>query len=254
MSGGTLDDTGNTILTDGAQMNLTGTTYAMAIDGGPIDSSAAGASVDWTGGYLSGTLNVQGTFDISGGGAKSLDATINLSGPGASTWSGNWVSLWATARSSTTWPALRFTLENNASWGDSGVGGGTVGVFNNAGTLIESGVTGSSTFVAPFNNSGTVDVESGMLILGSGGTIDAGATFTGSGFTQLGWTFVGENGHPYENGGAMAVNGPASATNLSMIAGTLTGAGDLTITGEFDISGGVSSTTPATPSSPPGPR
>ena len=189
MSGGTLDDTGSTMLTDGAQMNLTGAS-TMTIDGGPIDSSAAGASVDWTGGYLSGTLNVQGTFDISGGGAKSLDATINLSGPGASTWSGNsglsmgYGSVFNNLAGST------FTLENDSSWIDSGGAGGPAGVFNNAGTLIESGATGSSTFLVTFNNSGTVDVESGMLILGSGGTIDAGATFTGPGFIQLGYTYV----------------------------------------------------------------
>ena len=63
MSGGTLDGTGSTILAAGAQMNLDGGrdgNNQFTIDGGPIDSTAAGAAVNWTGGYLSGMVDIQG--------------------------------------------------------------------------------------------------------------------------------------------------------------------------------------------------
>ena len=168
MSGGTLDGTGSTILAAGAQMNLEGGTESnnqLTIDGGPIDSTAAGAAVNWTGGILSGTLNVQGTFNVTGSGVHSLDAgTISLTGTGAFSGTGNLRmsdgSVLDNLAGST------FTIENDAPWID---GGGTAAsAFNNAGTLIESGTTGSTTFDLAFNNSGTVDVETGALNLADG--------------------------------------------------------------------------------------
>src|SRR5262249_16666259 len=52
-----------------------------------VNSTAAGASVDWTGGFLSGTFDNTGPFDLSGSAAKYLVGTINESG-GAGTWTG----------------------------------------------------------------------------------------------------------------------------------------------------------------------
>ena len=84
-----------------------------------------------------------------------------------------------------------------------------------------------------FSNSGTVDVETGTLSLQGGGTIGAGAAFTGAGFTR----FYGLAG------GTMTVNGAATGSNLALDAGTLTGAGDLSVNNEFDWTGGTLSGT-----------
>ena len=52
--------------------------------------------------------------------------------------------------------------------------------MNNAGTFIKSGSAATSTISTLFNNSGTVDVQSGTLNLSGGGT-DVGATYKGAG-------------------------------------------------------------------------
>ena len=226
MSGGTLDGTGSTILAAGAQMNLDGGpdgNNQFTIDGGPIDSTAAGAAVNWTGGYLSGIVAIQGTFNINSNQIPELDAgTINLSGTGV--WSGTGDVVMTDGSVFNNLAGSMFTIENDTLWHDGGEG--PASAFNNAGTLIKTVTAGSTTFDVAFNNSGTVDVQSGTLILGSGGTINAGATFTGPGFTHV-------------DGGTMTVSGPANAANLGLDAGTLTEAGDLTITSEFDMSGGT---------------
>ena len=52
--------------------------------------------------------------------------------------------------------------------------------MNNAGTFTKSGSAATSTISTLFNNTGTVDVESGTLNLSGGGT-DVGATYKGPG-------------------------------------------------------------------------
>ena len=187
-----------------AQMNLevVRSNYQFTIASGPIDSTAAGAAVNWTGGILSGTLNVQGTFNVTDSGVHSLDAgTINLSGPGASTWSGTGDVRMSDGSVFNNLAGSTFTIENDAPWIDDG--SGATRSFNNYGILIKSGMTGSTTFDMAFNNSGTVNVQSGTLILGSGGTIDAGARFTGPGVTDV-------------DGGTVTVGGLATAANLAL--------------------------------------
>src|SRR5262249_48374602 len=57
---------------------------------------------------------------------------------------------------------------------------GAAAVVNNAGTFIKSGSAATSTISTLFNNTGTVDVQSGTLSLSGGGT-DVGASYQGAG-------------------------------------------------------------------------
>ena len=53
-------------------------------------------------------------------------------------------------------------------------------MVNNPGTFIKRGSAVTSTISTPFNNSGTVNVQSGTLNLSGGGT-DVGAIYQGAG-------------------------------------------------------------------------
>ena len=61
--------------------------------------------------------------------------------------------------------------------------------MNNAGTFTKSGSAATSTISTLFNNTGTVDVQSGTLNLSGGGT-DVGAIYKGAGTVN----FSGERG------------------------------------------------------------
>ena len=56
--------------------------------------------------------------------------------------------------------------------------------MNNAGTFTKSGSAATSTISTLFNNTSTVDVQSGTLNLSGGGT-DVGATYKGPGTVQF---------------------------------------------------------------------
>ena len=68
------------------------------------------------------------------------------------------------------------------------------------------------------NNSGTIDVESGSVGLNSGATLAAGSAITGPGQVAI-------------TAATASVNPAMSATNINIQGGTLTGGGDVTITG-----------------------
>ena len=100
-----------------------------------------------------------------------------------------------------------------------------------------------------FNNTstGTVNVQAGYLGLSSGGSdaghIDMSASssvrVTNYSFSVLaGATFTGA-GTVIVNGGDLVIAGAVSIPRLSLGAGDISGAGDLTITGNMDWSGGA---------------
>ena len=94
-----------------------------------------------------------------------------------------------------------------------------------AGTLEKTQGDGT-TFDIPVDNSGTIDVSSGVINLDDGGSIAAGASFAGSGTTWFG-------------GGTVTLGGNATAANLGLSGGTLTGAGNLDVSSTFQWTGGT---------------
>ena len=241
-TGGTLSGTGKLILDTNAQMNLTGATTTMTGGNRPVDTTAAGAAVNWTGGTLAGTFANQGSFNLGGSAAKTLSGTVNQSGPGSGSgvWNGTGYLYMTNGAAFNNLAGSTINVQSPLNIVSSSPSTGTAPVFTNAGTFRQTVTTGTTTFgtyygytYVAFSNSGTVDVETGTVSLQGGGTIGAGAAFTGAGITRF-----------YSvSGGTMTVNGAATASNLAFDAGTLTGPGDLTVTKEFDWTGGTLSGT-----------
>ena len=133
--------------------------------------------------------------------------------------------------------------------------GGAASVFNNVGTFRKSVTTGVTSINLFFNNTGTVDVDSGTLSFTTGGTstgnFDVSTTstilqFPSSTFRlNIGTTITGV-GTTLINGGTLIIGGTATSTNavtalnLDLVSGTLRGSGDLTMSanGQLDWTGG----------------
>jgi uncharacterized repeat protein (TIGR01451 family) len=258
-SGATLTGNGNYQLAAGQlavsaagvtvnHMTLTGGN--LNINGGGSVSTTASGVIDWNADATlsgAGTLNVAagGTLNFSGSGTRYIDGgTLNNSG--TINWSGG----------------------NNLSVYDNGVINNLAGglflatndqiiyfhcclpgqAFNNAGTFRKTTATNTTTITSNgFNNSGTVDIQSGTLNLTSGGTssaiFNAGAAgrllFNGAAYTLSGAATLTGSGNFEINGGQVNVTGSAIAVNhLTMDGGTLnvTGAISTTPAGVVDWS------------------
>src|SRR5207253_4489251 len=88
--------------------------------------------------------------------------------------------------------------------------GGTVGVFNNQGTLHNSGGSGVTTLRIGFINSGTLDVQAGTGELSIG--LQGGATSTGSFSAAAGTTLAFEGGGSSFGSGAHTLGASSTVT------------------------------------------
>jgi hypothetical protein len=124
------------------------------------------------------------------------------------------------------------------------------GAFTNAGTLRKTSPVGTGTTSfqdSVFNNTGIVDVASGVLALNQGGTgtgqfnaaTNGTLSFTGGTYTvNTGATFTGP-GKFLINNGTLFINANISSPSLALSNGALDGPGNLTVTGTFDWTGGT---------------
>jgi hypothetical protein len=149
---------------------------------------------------------------------------------------------------------------------------GLTAAVNNAGTWIKNGApnggTGTSVISTLFNNTGTVDVETGTLSLSGGGT-DIGAVYKGPGTVNFGGgtrtldATSNIQGNATFSGGATTVNGgtgtglftvtggtatfgtlptqTVTTGSLTQSGGELNGSGTLSVTGTGSFSGGTQS-------------
>ena len=239
------------------------------------------ATLTQSGGSLSGagTLNVTGLMSLSGGvetgsgttiaqGGASITGGFGLDGgrtlrlQGASAALGSYVSLDLNSANPQTGVsdagAGTLTIANGATFNDQTAGylnisvratraqqqatTGASAAVNNAGTWTKSGSASRSTISAVFNNTGTVDVESGVLTLSGGGT-DVGATYKGAGtveFSGGALTLDASStiaGNASFSGGHTTVNGGVGSGLLSITGGEATFKGAVTA-GALDQSGG----------------
>jgi hypothetical protein len=224
-SGGTMTGTGHTIANGGLALSNTGDFFSpTTLDGRQLDNAG---SATWTG---------RGNITISNGGQFN-----NLAG-------------------------ATFDAQSSASFSGSGPG-----AFNNAGSFLKT-ASGTTNMNIAFNNNGTVDVQAGMLSLNAGGdstgafmvetgttlAISAGTTTLRSASSVAGGGTVRILGDIFGNGtvnvlGAYSVTSTAltgasinfandaTLTNLDMSGGTLTGFGDVTVTGVLNWTGGTMS-------------
>jgi hypothetical protein len=185
-----------TLTIAGATVSITDrvTVQNLELDSGTLTGAGAVTiteSFTWTGGTMSGPVSTNlaagSTFTISGAADKVLDGwTLNLAG--TTTWSDGGNLMLADNAVINNQSGALFSILN-----DQGIQGN--GLFNNAGTLVKTTGTGTTTFAAGIaisNNGGMVDVESGTLSVAgdytqnSGGTVlAAGATLAAGGTVNI---------------------------------------------------------------------
>ena len=214
--GGMLTLSGTLTIDSGAIEIAIGATFTgasnLVLSGGTLDAGTAALTVgsyEQSGGTLSGTgtLTVTGAASFSGGvggetgsgetvlhGASSIEQTISLDGgrelqnQATLTWSNGNIYLGYSFNApivggGTLDNALGATFQIESDVGVF-VGNG-ITLFSNEGLLTKSVTTGTTTIDATFDNTGTVNVETGTLDLAAGGT-DVGATYEGAGTIEFG--------------------------------------------------------------------
>jgi RHS repeat-associated protein len=285
VSGGTLTVSGGSFAL--STLSLSGGTVAMpsgtmalstlSLGGGTLE---AGAAVN-----VSKTLTATGDATIAGGGTVTLAST----GTGTLEYTGSGCTELTVAGSGSTLVndgTLRFTgftnegnngevrlssgarLVNAGTFvddvqdtfgfgcgGDASVAGS--GTFANSGTLVKDAGSATTTVAVPFENSGTVNVQSGAFSPQAGGTSTAGTWSTSNGatvsFSSGIYTSRNDNATGAQfaiaSGGELAVpSGTLSLSALALTGGSLEvgGAVDvaktLTATDDTTISGGGSVT------------
>src|ERR1019366_7779205 len=168
---GTILINGTNTIQAGATVELAGGTWT-----GTNVFTGAGTFV-WSGGITQATLNLQSNIalNITGTAGKVLGVSgapgfLRSAGPG--TWTGTGpVSCGSTSVFENDGT---FTVQNDATF--AGYNGG-VATFVNNGTFRKTTTTGTTLFqqelgggIVAFNNNGTVDLQTGSLALGGGGT------------------------------------------------------------------------------------
>ena len=273
-----------------SQAQLDGSVF---IQGGTLTLGGTSTIASFT--QISGTIATSGSVTISGlseisGGAQSGSGTTiaergvafasgsydlgqnsTLELQGTSTASGSNFYIYLNGVYPYTSGTSTLKIDAGATFNDQTTGGLYItgyygpGVVDNLGTFIKSGLASVSTIAAAFDDSGTVNVESGTLDL-SGGGVDTGALYEGAGTIEFGGgtrtldaasklavahaEFSGGTttiAGAYDvttttvNGGAVTLNDQATTVSLIQTSGTLDVAGALTVTGLSEISGGVQS-------------
>src|ERR1039458_1904091 len=256
VAGATLDVTGGQTVnwsgtfggTGAGQVQFnSGTMIAIA----PVTLNFPTNLFQWTGGRLADNAGTVNTGFLTVAGPVALSGGLNNLGTIFQTGSGSW----------SIFGGYGGTLVNQAGGvynlkGDSGL---SLAV-NNYGLFQKSGGTGTSTLTGTFNNyGGTIEVDSGTLLLGGGGSssngtfnVAAGATLDVTGGQTVNWsgTFGGTGaGRVQFNGGTMIAIAPVTLnfpTNLFQWTGgifsantLLVNTGFLTITGPVQLGGGL---------------
>ncbi|HEY9175242.1 MAG TPA: hypothetical protein VI136_23390 [Verrucomicrobiae bacterium] len=222
-SGGSLG--GAIIATNGAEVLLTGGTFALGDELTAVNLRLAGGTiggigtlhgqVDWTSGNLSSgatTVATNCTLRLWDDTEKFL-LSHGLNNEGWLVWSNNCRFTPAGTGVISNFPSGTFEVWGDGSIDRSGYAGSCT--FYNLGTFRKSGGTGQTRIVAlPFVNSGTVEVQTGALVLSNGGV--------------LGGTIVATNGaEVLLTGGTFALGGDVTAVNLKLAGGAIGGTGTL---------------------------
>ncbi len=274
-TGGTIEGQSGTLSFTGGGTH-TGGTYTVS-SGATVTHSAVHSFSGSFSGTISGTLENTGTFTATGGGATFNFIGNGLSLPGntlnGTTFTNDGIitlsagtNILDTAtlnnNGTMTWIAATFYMNNSAVLNNQSgalfdltgnhtmsVSAGTAGTFNNSGTFRKSAGTGTSSIDDPFNNTGTVEVQTGTVVMSSGGTstgafdVSSGALLnfsTGSHTFNAGVTLPGAG--PVRVGGAtLTVNSGLSTSNFEVTGGTVTGGDTITVTGSMNWSAGTMS-------------
>jgi hypothetical protein len=303
LSGGALTTSGtstfNNLTESAGTLTLAGTTTAAALtqNGGELNGSGT-LTVTGAGSFAGGTQSGTGTTLVQGGASFNFNGlgigldggrTLELGGTSTVAASGVTIDLNATNPNTgssdpgtgtlTIMPGA--TFDDNSTSGftikatnQGGTDTGATAAVNNAGTFIKDGTSSQTTIAAPFNNTGTVEVDNGKLKTGeivngtlnlSGGGTDVGGTYKGSGtvnfsggihtldsnsniagnatFSSGETTVNGGTGTGLftVSGGTATFNGTVTTGSLTQNGGELNGSGTLTVTGAASFTTGTQS-------------
>ena len=220
----------------------------VALGGSGTLNATAGLTVsnqfDWTGGSLTGELIVaaNGTLDLNNPGGNLLMYNATIVNNGTVVWDGG-----------TLYGNQNTGITNNGTWqaetDDTFYGNGVFTFYNN-GIFTKSPSAGTTTFNSvAFDNSGTVNVNSGTLTLTDGGVFggaflaasNTSVTFSGGGYLNGAYTAAttseflltggaftyGPNvdfsspGANFQTGGSITLTN-TTITNLAIDGGTIT--------------------------------
>jgi len=251
---------GATITGDGAlevaggSLSVAGTASLenLILSGGTLtgagDLTLTGAS-SWNAGFMTGAgktiVAADASLELSGVGVKHISRILQNSG--SVTYAGQNLQYGALEGAVGTIDNLNggmFTVEGEADVGSFWQHANHA--FNNAGTFVRTGI-GTTLFngVKFNNNGGTIDVTQGLVQLVSGGSFGAESTLesgvlqvTGGTMTVADETTIVGAGVLEIAGGIVDIAGAVALDHLSISSGTLTGAGDLTLTGESSWTAG----------------
>lgn len=194
----------------------------------------------WTGGRMegNGTLIANGGMQVDGINTKYQDRTINNAG--VATWTDGKIQASAGVVFHNMLGAT-LDAQSDDQFGHSSA------ILNNDGTIVKTAGTVQSTFFSELNNSGTVQVQSGTILLyGSSSSgafqIDSGTTLRTTSRTHTlnpGWSVTGDGTFWVGGGTIDVIGGGGIDANLQLSSsGILTGTGDLDVNRPFTWSGG----------------
>ena len=250
-AGGILDASQGTLMLN-SNLDVDGTLY---LAGGPTGTTSGGTII--TGG---GDLVINGTMvwggSIGGTGEVQNNGTINVSTNGVSgvlettlTNSGT-INITEDMVINTDGHIINLStidIQNNSDINEQS--STEQGIFNQ-GTIMKTGgvvgpgpAIGASLIQVRLFNNGTVEAQSGQLILRRSGLHGGDFTSTAPGFinfdgndTLVGGNTIGGSGTAIvDDGGSLFLQGNVNAVNLTMDQGEVYGPGDLTVSGDFNF-------------------
>jgi hypothetical protein len=206
-------------------------TQSGGVLGGSGTLAVTGATA-WSAGGMndSGTTTANGSLTISGAGGKSIGNLRTVNSNGGATWTGSGnISMGGGVLNIAM--GTTFDVQNDQIIASSG----NSPAVNNAGTFQKSAGTGTTTVsCVAFNNTGSVDVQTGTLKLGQG-------TSTGA-FDSTGATLLfddGSCGFTHNLSAAASITGG----NVTFNGGTVNHAGSYNVSGTTTASGGTTTLT-----------
>ncbi|MFN0126194.1 MAG: beta strand repeat-containing protein [Verrucomicrobiales bacterium] len=258
VNGGSYAVTGTTRVTGGiVNFNTAASTAAFELSSGTLRGSAAvsvGGSMAWTGGGMEGT----GSTTVAGAGSTMTGASFSyldrtLTNTGTIAYS----AIDATTPLYFGWTNTTPGVLNNAGTFNVTSGGDFAEFWslpgqaiNNSGTWNVSGPGTTSTVGngVPYNNTGTVAVQSGTLALSGGGTssgnyaVSSGATLDFAGGTHTlntGGVINGSGLVRFSGGETTVAGGTYAVTGTTSVAGGIVNVDAAASTGALEVSDGT---------------
>jgi uncharacterized repeat protein (TIGR03803 family) len=234
----------------GATVTFSGPITNLNLNAGTLaGSNVLTGTLNWSGGTLSGPLTItsNGVLSITAGGG-SVAVGNALTNAGTVNWLGGDVHLDACNFDGAAGPVVNLAggvwniqCDQSLSYNCSANGNG----FVNAGMVRKLAGSGITSFYVPFNNTGTVQAQSGTISLQAGGNL--GGQFVAASGAAIhfdGGLFPFVSGGPASSGAGQVQFGAGATvtfsgpiTNLNLNAGTL--AGSNVLTGTLNWSGGT---------------